>query len=116
MQQKHRRAIVGIIALVVSLSLGSSLAVAQTGIGPALVWHIIGSGGQPASEAEIALNGTVGQPVVGISTAPGVSLSAGPWRAPAPGQPRNDPPDPTPEPQDDGNVTLYLPLVISTQR
>ncbi len=114
MHQKHRRAIVGSIALVVSLSLGSSLALAQTSIDPALVWHIIGSGGQPASEAEIALNGTIGQPVVGISTAPGVSLSAGPWRAPAPTQPRNDPPDPPPMPQDDGNVLLYLPLVVST--
>jgi hypothetical protein len=116
MQQKNHRAIVGIIALVVSLSLGSSLAVAQTVVNPALVWHIIGSGGQPTNEAEIALNGTIGQPVVGVSTAPGVSLSAGPWRAPAPAQPRNDPPDPPPEPQDDGNVTLYLPLVIATQR
>jgi hypothetical protein len=113
MQRKHRRAIVGIIALAVSLSLGSSLAVAQTGINPALIWHITGSGGQPVSEAEVTLNGTIGQPVVGTSTAPGVSLSAGPWRAPAPAQPRNDPPDPSPMPQDDENVLLYLPLVVS---
>jgi hypothetical protein len=116
MQQKHRRAIVGIIALVVSLSLGNSLAVAQTGMNSALVWHIIGSGGQPASEAEITLNGTIGQPIVGISTAPGISLSAGPWRAPALAQPRDDPPDPPPMPQDDGTVSLYLPLVVSPQQ
>jgi hypothetical protein len=116
MQQKHRRTVVALIALVVSLSLGSSLAVAQTAMNPALVWDIVASGGQPASEAEVSLNGTIGQPVVGISTASGVSLSAGPWRAPAPAQPPNDPPAPPPMPRDDGNVSLYLPLIVSTQQ
>lgn len=116
MQQKYPRAVVGLIALVVSLALGSGFAVAQTDVTPALVWHIIGSGGQPASDAEVALNGTIGQPVVGVSTAPGVSLSAGPWRAPAPTQTRNDPPDPPIIPPDTSTVSLYLPLVVSTPR
>jgi hypothetical protein len=55
----------------------SSQASAAQGIG----WWVLGSGGGPSSGGTITLDGTLGQPVVGVSTNGVTTLSAGYWFA-----------------------------------
>ena len=47
----------------------------------AINWQVFGDGGQPIANAgqTVTLNGTLGQPVSGISSATGLTLSAGYW-------------------------------------
>jgi len=46
---------------------------------PTINWSVIGGGGGHAEAAPYALDGTLGQPIVGLATGPSVSLCAGYW-------------------------------------
>lgn len=73
-----------ILVLVPALSLllaGLALALGST----AIDWWVVGSGGGPASsEGEVALNATLGQPVIGASSGDAISLRAGYWHGHCP--------------------------------
>jgi hypothetical protein len=42
-------------------------------------WYVIGSGGGTSQNSNYQLSGTIGQPIVGISSSPDYSLEAGFW-------------------------------------
>jgi len=73
-----------ILALVPALSfllVGLALAQGTT----AIDWWVVGSGGGPVSaEGEVALNATLGQPVIGASNGDAISLMAGYWHGHCP--------------------------------
>ncbi len=74
-----------ILALVLALSLMAfGLALAQ---GTAVIdWWVFGSGGGPVGDGDgIALNATLGQPVIGVSSDDSISLEAGYWHGSGPG-------------------------------
>jgi hypothetical protein len=48
-------------------------------------WWVIGSGGGTSSSASYQLSGTIGQPIVGVSTSANYRLEAGFWVGTAPG-------------------------------
>jgi len=66
-----------IFATVVTLLLLASVALAQDT--PAIPWSVIGGGGGHAEAAPYALDGTVGQPMVGQAASPPYDLCAGFW-------------------------------------
>jgi hypothetical protein len=45
----------------------------------AINWDVIGSGGEPSTSASFALNGTIGQGVVGSSSGDSYGLCGGYW-------------------------------------
>jgi hypothetical protein len=49
--------------------------------GTAVDWWVVAGGGAPSSADSITMNGTLGQPVVGLSSDGDVSLEAGYWVA-----------------------------------
>jgi len=51
-------------------------------VGPEVNWWVIGGGGGAAGGGSITLNDSLGQPVTGPASAPGLALSAGFWQAP----------------------------------
>ena len=71
-----------ILALIVVLALAGSMAgiaLAQSD-GAAVDWWVVAGGGAPTGEGTIALNDTLGQPIVGPSSGDGdVALGAGYW-------------------------------------
>lgn len=68
--------LVGILCCL--LGIGGALALAQGTAG--INWSTLGSGGGALTgSSRIAVNGTLGQPVTGFSSAEGVSLDAGFW-------------------------------------
>ena len=50
-----------------------------SGSGPAIDWQVLAGGGGHASGTNITLDGTLGQPVTGLSTGGSARLSAGYW-------------------------------------
>jgi hypothetical protein len=64
------------LSLAVLLLAFGGLALAQGG---AIDWWVIAGGGGPSSGTAVALNDTLGQPVIGPSSGNGVSLGAGYW-------------------------------------
>jgi len=69
-----RRAIIP--ALLAFFLLASAVLAQDT---PAIPWSVIGGGGGHAESAPYALDGTVGQPMVGQATGPSLDLCAGFW-------------------------------------
>jgi hypothetical protein len=62
------------------LILGGVVVLAQSG--SAVEWWVVSSGGGPSSDGgSVALNDTLGQPVIGLSSSGDVGLSAGYWYA-----------------------------------
>ncbi|GEM_PF-2453391 len=102
MRTRNRILLAGILLMFIWL--GSGLVMADTVPRAALVRQVVGSGGRPTTGQRIALNGTLGQPVVGTSISPGVTLRAGYWQA------RERTPADIPTTPVDNAV--YLPLVI----
>ncbi len=78
------------------LLLATAAAAAASPGGFTLNWRAISAGGSPASSAsgEMAMNGSIGQPVAGVSAGGGSDLSAGYWIG-------GDPP----------LLLLYLPII-----
>jgi hypothetical protein len=49
-------------------------------ISPQIAWWVFGSGGAPATgSGSIQVNDTIGQPIIGLSSASEVALHAGYW-------------------------------------
>jgi hypothetical protein len=70
------------IAPVVGLLLVLMSAIVVLAIdGTAVDWWVVAGGGAPSNTDSITMNGTLGQPVVGLSSGGNVSLSAGYWAA-----------------------------------
>jgi hypothetical protein len=53
--------------------------VGALGSGPAVDWWVISGGGAPSSGGNVALNDTLGQPVIGPASGGNVTLHAGYW-------------------------------------
>jgi len=71
-----------ILALVLALLLVLMSFIAVLAIdGTVVDWWAMASGGAPSSGDSITMNGTLGQPLVGLSTGGDVVLSAGYWVA-----------------------------------
>lgn len=89
-----RRLVVLALAGLILLALTSASLVRAAG-GVSVDWKVFGSSGGTAQSGsgEVALDATLGQPVVGSSNAPGnaVTLGAGYWHS-------------------DGSLTVYLPM------
>jgi len=47
--------------------------------GVSIDWRVIAGGGDRAVGGEVVLNGTIGQPIIGVSYGSGLSLRAGYW-------------------------------------
>lgn len=74
---KQRLLLIALAAtLLISIS-GSTLA---QGVGPAIARWVIGGGGGPASGGSFAIDGTLGQPIVGQSSGGDYVLNAGYWQ------------------------------------
>jgi len=67
----------GTALAVVGVLLGAGGVLAQSG--PAVEWWLIAGGGGPASGTGMALNDTLGQPIIGPASGVTVDLSAGYW-------------------------------------
>ncbi len=105
MQRTRRRRLFFSVGILISMFwFWYSLAMANTLTSYTLVRNVSGSGGQAVSGQRVALNGTIGQPVVGMSEAVRCATQAGYWQAQAPGSA-----DIPAETHDHG---LYLPLVL----
>lgn len=48
-------------------------------LAPAIDWWVVAAGGGPASNGNVSVDATLGQPVAGESTNGGVALGAGYW-------------------------------------
>jgi hypothetical protein len=70
------------IAIIVGVSLVLMSFIVVLAIdGTALDWWVVAGGGSPSSADSITMNGTLGQPVVALSSGGDVSLRAGYWGA-----------------------------------
>jgi hypothetical protein len=49
---------------------------------PLIAWQTVAGGGGPSSAGAITANGTLGQPLAGLSAGGSVSLNAGFWQSP----------------------------------
>ena len=82
------------LAVVVALVLVLMSATVVFALGVTAVdWWVVSGGGAPSSGDSITMNGTLGQPVVGLSSGGDFSLSAGYWEA-------------------GGEYLVYLPVVM----
>jgi hypothetical protein len=70
-----------VVCLAGCLLLGAAQVVLASG-SPGIGWWVLGAGGGPASAGPVTLNATLGQPVVGASSAGNIVLKAGYWAAP----------------------------------
>ncbi|MBU1750474.1 MAG: hypothetical protein KKA73_22545 [Chloroflexi bacterium] len=82
----NRRTVLSLVgALLAALVLAVGVALAQT---PDVDWWVTAGGGRPSTGGSVALNDTLGQPIIGLSSGgsgPGaVSLGAGYWYGAAP--------------------------------
>ena len=78
--KKHWLTAFGFVLLLALLA-GTAFAAPQAA---ALVRQVFSGGGAPATAGQVALNASLGQPVIGAaSSAGGVTLNAGFWQAPA---------------------------------
>ena len=73
-------AMIGVIAFVFTVTVFAS------GNGPAIDWWVINGGGGRLSNGSVTLDGTLGQPVTGVSTGGSAWLGAGYWYADQPVQ------------------------------
>jgi hypothetical protein len=75
----NKRRVICLAALLcgLGLALGAVIVLAQGA--PAVDWWVFGGGGGPASGGNVAVNDTVGQPVIGPSGAATTTLGAGYW-------------------------------------
>lgn len=73
------RARIPIWSLSVALLLALAIPVALAQQAAELPWEVIGGGGAPSAGPGVTLNGTLGQPMIGPSTAAGTDLGAGYW-------------------------------------
>ena len=78
-----------------ALILGGVAVLAQ-GSTPIINWWVIAGGGGPSSGGSVALNDTLGQPIVGPSSEGNVSLTAGYWHGTT----------------SRSNIRVYFPLVL----
>ena len=81
-----------VIPALLAFFLLASVALAQGA--PAIPWSVIGGGGGHAEAAPYALDGTLGQPIVGQADSPPYDLCAGFWCGAA------------------AQYRVYLPLVV----
>lgn len=73
-----------ILAVCLLLSAGQAIQVARASSSagtPGIGWFVLGAGGGPSGGGNVALNATLGQPVVGTSSAGNIVLRAGYWSA-----------------------------------
>ena len=75
-----RRNWMALIALVLLILMAASVALAAPGV--AIDWWVMAGGGATAEGGGVTMNGTLGQPVIGVSEGEGVRLSAGYWAMP----------------------------------
>lgn len=66
----------GLLGLAMLLSVGG---VALGASGPAIDWRVIAGGGAPASGGNVTINDSIGQPLIGSSSAGNVGLGSGYW-------------------------------------
>jgi len=71
---KAKTVILTVTALAILLA-----AVALANGGPSIDWYVIGGGGGHSEAGSYALDGTVGQAVVGITSSGGYELCSGFW-------------------------------------
>ena len=81
------------LLLVITASVSASALRDLRGLNADLAWTVVGAGGGHAASASYSLDATLGQPFVGPSSGPAVTLAAGFW-------------------QDLAGYRVYLPLVI----
>lgn len=67
--------LVGLLVVLVAVSIAG----AQTSASFDLSWYVMAGGGSPADSAPYAMNGTLGQGIVGISDGTGLQMSSGYW-------------------------------------
>ena len=65
-----------LLLTVVMLGLAGVVLAAE---GVSIDWRVIAAGGDRAVGGEVVLNGTIGQPIIGVSYGSGLSLRAGYW-------------------------------------
>jgi hypothetical protein len=68
----------GLAALLLILIVGV-VSAAPLVTNPAVDWWVFSGGGAPASVGDIALNGSLGQSIIGTSSSTNYSLDAGYW-------------------------------------
>ncbi len=66
-----------VLFLLAVLAVGPVLAQGGT---PSVEWWVISSGGSAMGSGPVTLDGTLGQPVVGVSSVTGMGVSAGFWQ------------------------------------
>jgi hypothetical protein len=64
-----------------ALSIGGVVLASSTAATPAVPWHVVSGGGAFAATADVTLDGSIGQAIVGWSASPRVTLHAGYWQA-----------------------------------
>lgn len=81
----NRRYVAVLIVLFLGLALAfATVTVLAQGGTPAIHWWVIAAGGGPSSGTGVAINDTLGQPIIGLSSSSGdVALGAGYWYATA---------------------------------
>jgi hypothetical protein len=70
--------LVALIGLLVVL-VGGTIVAAQTSTSFDLSWYVLAGGGERAAGTNYALNGTLGQAIVGISDDTGFQVHSGYW-------------------------------------
>jgi cell division septation protein DedD len=75
----NRRQLLIVMGSLVSVGLLGAGALAMSLVGFDLGWHVIASGGGHSSSADYALDGSIGQPAVGVLSSADYRLGAGFW-------------------------------------
>lgn len=73
----NKRTVLFLIGVLAILGPAAGAALAQGSA--AIEWWVLGSGGGPSSGSTVAINDTLGQPIVGLSSGGGAALGAGYW-------------------------------------
>ena len=71
-----QKALLFLLLTVVMLGLAGAVLAAQV---VSVDWRVIAGGGGKTEGARVVLNGTIGQPIIGVSYGSGLSLRAGYW-------------------------------------
>jgi hypothetical protein len=74
-----RTLLIGLAALSVAL-LVAAVALAQTSTGFDLSWHVLAGGGGRVNSTHYAVNGTLGQGLVGFSGGTAYAMQSGYWQ------------------------------------
>lgn len=72
-----RRRLIMLCGLVALVMLGSGIA--KAGGGPSVDWNVMGSGGGHGVSGVVAVDVTIGQAVVGVTSIPGYTVCVGFW-------------------------------------